>query len=129
MAVTTTTGLDLNTHVIKSSDIDATVADDIKLSSGTLHAVSLSAATNGGTETGYIKITLTDKTIVVATDEPDIKFPLQEGGVISVDVTDASTSSTGGVAFDTLGVWQVSAAAKAGDTAIGDTITGWFTVK
>jgi len=129
MAVTTTTGLDLNTHVIKSTDIDQTVSDDIKASSGTLHGISLSAATNGGTETGYIKITLTDKTVVVGTDEPDIKFPLREGNTISMEVTDASSSSTGGVAFDTLGIWQVSTAAKTGDAAIGDTITGWFTVK
>ena len=129
MAVTTTTGLDLNTHVIKSTDIGATVSDDIKLSSGTLHGAALSAATNGGTETGYVKITLTDKTVVVSADEPDIKIPLREGNVITVNITDASSASTGGVAFDTLGIWQVNAAAVSGDTAIGDLITGWFTVK
>jgi len=129
MAVSSTNGLELNTHVIKSTAINATVSDNVKLSSGTLHAISLSAATNGGTETGFIKLTLTDTAVVVATDPSDIQFPLREGNTISVDITDSSVSSAGGVAFDVLGVWQVNAAAKAGNTAIGDTITGYFTVK
>tara|TARA_R110000824_G_scaffold266650_1_gene455646 strand:+ start:44 stop:412 length:369 start_codon:yes stop_codon:yes gene_type:complete len=80
--------------------------DDVTASSGFLHSITVA----NGSNVGYLKITLTEATVVVGTTVPDIIIKVLASTTVRVTMPS-------GVAFTKLSFWQTTTGADSNNTS------------
>lgn len=127
MAVTDTIGLDLGETIIKNTDVDQTSDDNLFGGAGTLTSFQI-IASGSSTPANWYLLSLSDATITVGTDEPEIKIPIREGNTLTVHITDVGANGSG-IAFTSLSEWGLGASDYNDTSAPSNAITSYVTVK
>jgi len=97
----------LTYKIVSDTALTHASMDDVTASSGFLHSITVV----NGANAGYLKITLTEATVVVSTTVPDIMIKVPASTTVRVTIPS-------GVAFTKLSLWQTTLSTDVNNASI-----------